>query len=408
MRIDSRHFVTTICLVGLALGCVQSEPTEKDPLAGRTWSEIDAAARGGRVHMLMWMGDPYINAYMRDYVIPEVERRHGIRMTIGSSQGSQVVSMIMTELEAGAETSAADLVWINGETFYQLRQIDALYGPFTDLLPNSRLVDYDNPFISIDFQQPIEGFESPWGNVQFVLIYDTERVANPPATRAALFEWVRAHPGRFTFDSAFSGMTLLKSWLIDIAGGPETLAGPFNENAYVRYSTEMWSWINDAKPFFWKKGKTFPSTLSQMHRLFVNREIDFTMSNNDGEVDNKVLQGLFPESTKAYVLENGTIRNTHYVGIPRRAANKNEAMVVANFLLSPDAQLQKLNPSVWGDGTVLDLNRLPDSIRTKFQALPTRRYSPKRQEIEKYALPELDAAYMIRLYDDFRRFVIDQ
>ncbi len=408
MRIDGRHFITILCLVGLTLGCVQSEPAETDPLAGKTWSEINAAARGGNVHMLMWMGDPYINVYMREYVIPEVERRHGIKLTIGSGQGPQIVSMIMTELEAGASTSAADLVWINGETFYQLRQIDALYGPFTDLLPNSRLVDYDDPFIGVDFQQPIEGFESPWGNVQFVLIYDSVRVANPPATRAALSGWIRSNPGRFTFDSAFSGMTLLKSWLIDIAGGPEMLAGSFNEDAYVRYSTELWSWINNIKPYFWKEGTTFPSSLSQMHRLFVNREIDFTMSNNDGEVDNKVLQGLFPETTRAYVLKGGTIRNTHYIGIPRRAANKNEAMVVVNFLLSPDAQLHKLDPSVWGDGTVLDVNRLPDSVRKKFQALPARRYSPKRQEIEEYALPELDAAYMIRLYEDFRRFVIDE
>ena len=72
------------------------------------------------------------------------------------------------------------MVWINGETFYQLRQIDALFGPFTDKLPNSQYIDFDNPFIGIDFQQPVDGYEAPWGNVQFALIYDTTRVANPP------------------------------------------------------------------------------------------------------------------------------------------------------------------------------------------------------------------------------------
>ena len=42
------------------------------------------------------------------------------------------------------------------------------------------------------------------------------------------------------------------------------------------------------------------------------------------------------------------------------AANQQEgAMVVADFLLSPEAQLEKQRADVWGDGTVLALDRLP-------------------------------------------------
>src|SRR5690606_27668971 len=105
-----------------------------------------------------------------------------------------------------------------------------------------------------------------------------------------------------------------------------------------------------------------------MHRLFANNEIDFSMSNNQNDVINKVRQGVLPPSARAMVLRDGTIANAHYVGIPFNAPNPAGAMVVANLLLSPEAQLEKLKPEVWADGTVLDPTRVPESWRTSFGA----------------------------------------
>jgi putative spermidine/putrescine transport system substrate-binding protein len=298
-------------------------------------------------------------------------------------------------------------MWINGETFYQLRQIDALFGPFTGKLPNSRLIDFQNPFIRYDFQQEVEGYECPWGNVQLALIYDSRRVPEPPRTRQALAEWVRAHPGRFTFDTSFTGMTFLKSLLIDLGGGPTSLDGPFDEEKYRRLSAELWRWVNDLKPFLWKQGETFPTSVAQLHQLFAAGEIDFTMSNNDGDVDNKVLQGLFPDTARAFVLNGGTIQNTHFQGISRRAPHLAGALVTVNFLISPEAQNEKLKPAVWGDGTVLDVARLPAEWKERFENVPERRFAPKRTEIQPKALQEPASEYMIRLFEDFRKHVLE-
>ncbi|EEY5779334.1 hypothetical protein G7711_001271 [Escherichia coli] len=41
---------------------------------------------------------------------------------------------------------------------------------------------------------------------------------------------------------------------------------------------------------------------------------------------------------------------------------------VANFLLSPDAQLRKADPAVWGDPSVLDPQKLPDGQRETLQS----------------------------------------
>ena len=354
----------------------------------------------------MWKGDPLINAYVDGFVAARLRDRYGVTLKTVSGQGNRIVSALMTEREAGKAESEFDLVWINGESFYQLRQIGALHGPFTGGLPNSALIDMGNPFIASDFQQPIEGFECPWGNVQFALIYNSARVKDPPRTREALASWVRANPGRFTLDTSFTGMTLLKSWLIALAGGRGSLDGPFDEVKYARYSAELWTYLNGLKPSLWRRGATFPQSVSELHQLFATGEIDFTMSNNDGEVDNKVLQGVLPESSRGYVFDEGTIQNSHYIGITNRARHRAGALVVANFLISPEAQYEKMKPAVWGDGTVLDESRLPAEWKTKFREIPGRRFAPRRPELQKAALQELAPEYMIRMSEDFRKHVL--
>ena len=54
----------------------------------------------------------------------------------------------------------------------------------------------------------------------------------------------------------------------------------------------------------------------------------------------------------------GTIGNSHFVAIPFNASAKEGALVFANFLLSPEAQARKSDPAVWGDPTVLAMNKL--------------------------------------------------
>lgn len=389
------------------IGCSTDQPDDADVLA-RSWDDIVASASGTQVNMIMWMGDPYINGYMNDFVKPTLKERYNMDLNIGSGQGNQIVSMLMTEMEAGKARSEVDMVWINGETFYQLRQIEALYGPFTDVLPNAQYIDFENPFIGIDFQQPIDGYEAPWGNVQFSMIYDTARVEFPPLNKDELEEWVRANPGRFTFDTAFTGMTLLKCLLVNFAGDPEALNGPFDEEKYALYAGQLWDYINEIKPYFWKEGKTFPTGVAQMHQMFGNGEIDFTMSYNDGEIDNKILQGVFPESASAFVFETGTIQNSHYLGIVDNASNKAGALVAINFLTSPEAQLKKSEPAVWGDGTVLAIDRLPDEWRSTFEQTKGRIYAPNRADFKTVAIQELAPEYMIRLYDDFRKQVLNE
>ena len=387
-------------LIAAALAACQDASAPDDP-RGLTWPELERTARGAAVYLAMWTGDAAINRYMRERITPRLRERYNIDLHIVPAQGD-IPALLANELAAGQQRSHLDLVWINGETFYKLRQLGALYGPFTDALPNNVYVDWRNPRIAQDFQQNVDGFEAPWGTVQLLLIVDGARLSQPPQDAQALAEWILAHPGRFTFDTAFTGLSFMKSIAIALMDDRNALAGPFDETRYQQARERLFTWLQRVRPALWRKGETFPRDVAQLHQLFASGEIDFTMCMNDGEVENKIANGLFPDSAKAYALSTGTIANSHYLGIVARAPHKAAAMVVINELLSPEAQYEKQQPAIWGDGTVLDIARLPPPWPERFLAIAARAHAPARAELAHRALAEPAAEVMIRLEQDFR------
>jgi len=392
-----------LALAAGVMGCsgegASAPPVEE--LVGLPWEEIEELGRDRPVLWRMWRGDPSINAFVDGWVAPQVRELYGIELRAVSGLGPEIVNQLALEAQVGAR-GAADLVWINGENFHNLRAQELLWGPWAQVLPSMAYVDSTSAIIMKDFEQDPAGYEAPWGRVQFALIYDETRTPEPPRTFGELASWIRSNPGRFTHDQEFTGITFLKGLMYALAGGVEPFRGGFREEAWAEGGEAVWSWLEELRPHFWRGGTTFPAGVADMHRLFANREIDFTMSNNHNEVVAKVRQGILPESSRALVLREGTIANAHYLGIPFNAPNPAGAMLVANFLLSPEAQFEKLRPEVWADGTVLALDRLPEPWRGRFLALEADPRAIPGDTLERYAVPEVSPEYHMRLSEGWR------
>lgn len=388
----------------LVAGCSRETAPVANLAAEQEWSAIERAARAQELRFAMWTGDPAINRYIGDFVAPRL-RQLGITLRVVPGQ-ADIANRLLGEIEAGQAVSQLDLVWINGENFHKLRRMAALAGPFTARLPNNTYLDWDNPIIANDFQQPVAGFEAPWGTTQLLLIADTARVADLPRTPAALADWIHAHPGRFTFDVGFTGLSFLKSLMYAYASSPSELEGSFDAAVYARLKARVFAWVRDVRGDLWRGGETFPKDVAQLHQLFANGEVDFTMSFNDGEVDNKVASGLFPRSAQAYPLATGMLANTHYLGVVARSPHQAAALVAINELISPAAQLEKLKPGVWGDGTVLAVARLPEPWPARFAAVAGRERAPPRDALKSIARAEPAPELMIQLDRDFRDEII--
>lgn len=365
-----------------------------------------ARARGTAVTWRMWRGDPSINAYVDHWVAPRLAERLGITLTAVEGQGAELVNQLIAERDAGAR-GTADLAWINGETFANLRDAGLLFGPWATVLPNAAYVD-DAPLMARDWGRDPAGYESPWGRVQFALIYDTTRTPDPPRTVGGLTGWILAHPGRFTHDQGFTGLAFLKVVLYALNDGPGPLQGGFDEAAYHAARGPLFAWLERVTPAFWRGGATYPRDVADLHRLFANGEVDFTMSYNQHEVVTKVRQGVLPPTARPLLLRDGTLANAHYVGIPANAPNPAAAMVVANFLLSPEAQLEKRKPEVWADGTVLDVASLPAPWPERFAALERDPRALPADSLATYAVPEVAPEYHERLRADWRARIRQQ
>jgi putative thiamine transport system substrate-binding protein len=338
------------------------------------WSAIVAEARGQDVYFNAWGGSERINDYIA-WAGRRVAVEYGITLHhVKLTDTADAVARVLAEKTAGKSSGGSvDLIWINGENFAAMKQQGLLFGPFADSLPNQRLVDSEHkPTTRIDFTIPVDGMESPWGMAQIVFLYDTARVTEPPRSIPAFLEWAKAHPGRFTYPAPpdFTGSTFLKQALYGLIADGAVLQQPATDADFATVTAPIWDWLDKLHPNLWRGGKTFPQNDQTQRQLLDDGEIDMSLSFNPGEASSAVAQGLLPNTVRTYVLDGGTIGNTHFLAIPFNAAAKEAAMVVANFLLSPEAQLRKQDPAIWGDPTVLGMDKLDPADRQKFDRLP--------------------------------------
>jgi len=401
--------VFTIILISCLFACSQDKkPVENDdPLMQQSWTEIEQKAKGTTVVWMKYLGDKKANKHIDEVIVPLIKRKFDITLKIIPGQGNGIVGSIMSEKEAGLEKGQTDMVWINGETFYQIQQIKGLYGPFTSKLPSSAFINYDDPIIKYDFQQDINGFEAPWGKASFLAITDSAKVKKTPVSMQDFEAYWKQNPGKFTIPLDFSGYTLLKSWLIELAGGIQNLDGDFNQKKYDKYGTQLWDFLNKNKKYFWKNGDTFPESAVTVAQMYGTGEVDFSFSFGLTAVDKGVKEGLFPKTTKGFVLKAGSIHNSSYLAIPYNSANKEGAMVVINYLISPEAQIEKSDLKNSGGTPVFDINKLSPVLKAKYEALPKATYGMTDKEVLSKAIKEPHSMYMIKVTEDFRKKVID-
>jgi putative thiamine transport system substrate-binding protein len=374
----------------------------------RPWSEIVAKARGQTVYWNAWAGDERNNAFIA-WARGEVAKRYGVTLNhVKLKDTAEAVTRVVAEKAAGRhEAGTVDLIWINGPNFLSMKTQGLLYGPFTHVLPNTALVDtVHKPSTVIDFTVPIEGYASPWMMAQIVYVYDSARTkpAELPRSIPAMLDWARRNPGRLTHPQArdFLGATFLKQALYELAPDRNALQKPATDEAFAAASGPLWAWYDALRPNLWRSGREFPDTGPAQRQLLNDGEIDLMISFNPAEAALSAANNLLPQTARVTVLDGGTIGNTSFVAIPYNAANKEGAMVIANFLLEPATQAHAQDPKVMGNFTVLDLAKLSAEDRKRFEAVSQTPAMPSAEELGE-ALLEPHPSWMTRLVAEWEK-----
>ena len=243
----------------------ESAPANVTPppgYAGQGWADILTEARGQTVNFYMWGGSDVINGWVTGEVASTLKEKYGVTLNlVPVADSPEYVNKVLGEKQAGRDTGGSvDLVWVNGENFRTMRQGELLYGPFADFLPNAIYVNADDPSVKNDFGYPVEGYESPYGKAQFVMIYDSARLPVPPQTIEALLAWIGANPGKFTYAAPpdFTGSAFVRQVCYHAAGGYQSLLGDFQPAVFDDQAASCWQTLNELEPNLWRAGQTYP------------------------------------------------------------------------------------------------------------------------------------------------------
>jgi putative thiamine transport system substrate-binding protein len=363
--ISRRH---VIALMGAALST---------PLLAQNntnWTATLARARGQTVYFNAWAGSENINAYLQ-WVGAEVQKRFGVKLEhVKITDTAEVVKRVRNEKAAGKlSDGSVDLIWINGENFLAMKREALLFGPFAESLPSFAYVDVvGKPTTRLDFSEPVEGLEAPWGMAQLTFFADTKRVPKPPRSMAELLAFAKANPGRVSYPRLpdFHGGTFVKQALLEANADRSAVYKPATPEALAKASAPLWAYLDALHPHLWRAGKQFPQNAAAVRQMMADGELLLAFTFNPNEAANEIAASRLPTSVSSYQFNSGTIGNTHFVAIPFNARAKEGAQVVANFLLSAEAQARKADIAQWGDPTVLAVDKLPPAERARFAAKP--------------------------------------
>ena len=371
------------------------------------WSALEQQARGQTVYFNAWGGEPRINSYL-NWVAQTLKQRFDITLQhVKVSDIGETVSKIVAERTAGNDTNGSiDLLWINGENSAALKQNKLLFGPWAEEQPNFSLVNANRfPEMREDFTVPTDGLESPWTRSQLVFYHDSQWLAEPPQTIAAILDWSTFNPGEFTYPRppAFLGSTFLKQAVLEISNNDPALFAPVTDDEFQRVTTELWDYLDALHPTLLRAGRYFPNSAAELRRLMGDGEISLALAFNPNEALLSVRTGELPDSVRTYVLQGGTIGNVSFLAIPYNAQHKAAAMITANFLLSIEAQARASDPNHMGSTTVISIEDLDVSARQQFEPVSTDlaaaspdELSRKLQEPHPSWTPALERAWIQR------------
>ena len=337
------------------------------PLWAGDWQSIEKEAQGQTVYFNAWGGSEVSNAYIL-WAAQEVNTRYGVEVKhVKVADTAEVFQRVQTEVAAGRTSGGSvDLIWLNGENFRKLKTGNLLYGPWTQSLPNWQWVDLKKPVLT-DFSIPTEGYESPWGTAQLTFMADRQRTPEPPRSAAAFLAFAKAHPQRVSYPKPpdFHGVTFLKQLLLELTPDKALLQQPVSDVAFTQATAPLWAYLDELHPALWRKGKAFPASVAAMHRMLGDGELLLSMSFNPNEAANLIATKQLPSTVYSFGWRSGTIGNVHFLAIPINARAKAGAQVLANFLLSAPAQIRKADIRFWGDGTVLEVSKLPAEAQSQ-------------------------------------------
>ena len=257
----------------------------------------------------MWIANvnPNFNTWVDGWLATQVLDLYGITVVRHSiSNATVAVNQIRAEIKANNTANGEiDLVWISGVPFVDAKAENLLYGPFATKLPNAVNFDFTSSPIAYDSGHPTAGYEMPFNQAQFVLVYNKIYFpSGPPQSLGDLIDWIVAHPGKFTYPNPYVnpivGSAFVRHFLYYF---PTTdtfadLLGPFNEAAYLKHAPAAFAALRKIAPYLYTKSGSsapyYPPTEAALDSIYASGGVWMTLAYAPAHAGLLVAQKYFP------------------------------------------------------------------------------------------------------------------
>jgi putative spermidine/putrescine transport system substrate-binding protein len=234
--------------------------------------------------------------------------------------------------------------------------------------------------VNKDLLVPVKGAAIPYRGSSVVLAYDSNHVKTPPKTLADLLTWIKANPGKFTYNSPNTGGSGYSF--------AETVVDSFLDSATL---TKMDQGYDQSLEPAWKQGLDFLHSLNKFmygNGVYPNGNSAVLTLLGQGQIwvapvwsDQSLTAlktGQLGPNIKLTQISNPSFTGgAAYLAVPKTAKHKKVLYKFVNYILSPVAQ--QMIVDVMAGFPAIDIKYMGDSIKQKFQEVSANTLRPTYQ-----------------------------
>ena len=225
--------VLALCVVVGSLSAIDLQTAK--------WDAIVAAAKAeGSVTFYAWYFPDYFKEAAADF-----EKLYGIKANV--IIGDQTANFNKAIAEKDMGTGTIDVMIVGGQWVKTTLDLNLFYGPIKGIFPDAALLAPSLWEVQEGVIQ--KGYLAPFHRNQTGILYDPQRVSNPPQTWAELVAWIDAHPKEFGFNDPSkggSGQSFVHTVIAQTTGGLDKYKGDQDVvPSKVANWNIAWKWFTD-------------------------------------------------------------------------------------------------------------------------------------------------------------------
>lgn len=293
-----------------------------------TWDQIIEIAKAEKELVFYgWWGEQYWKDAAQKF-----EEKYGIKVNVVIADNK--VDKILAEKDN--EVGTVDVQMFGGPNVRTVIDAGLLYGPIQPIIPDTDKLD---PTLS-KVQEGVQtnGYLVPIYRNQVGLLYNPEKVSNPPQTWEELQAFINENPKQFAFcdpNKGGTGEAMVQTVVANLTGGldqylTETELDPAKTAKYAA----VWEWFN--------------ANMDKMTLTASNNESADTLNQGatsmvlawDDDTQISFSKGTLFKEAKMYIPDFGLPGGGDTAGVIKNAPHKAAALLFINFLISSDMQKQ--------------------------------------------------------------------